>query len=70
VQSLLDLLVRPSIPLLGYYLAAQDSSGQLVWATSLLPGTGSVFTVPSLDSCSPVHHSEMVGYQPPPCPAK
>lgn len=69
-QSLLDLLVRPSIPLLGYYLAAQDSSGQLVWATSLLPGTGSVFTVPSLDSCSPVHHSEMVGYQPPPCPAK
>ena len=69
-QALLDLLARPSIPLLGYYLAAEDSSGQLIWATSQLPETGAVFTVPSLDSCSPVHHSEMVGHQPPPCPAK
>jgi hypothetical protein len=57
-QSLLRLLVRPSIPLLGYYLAAEDARGQLVWATSLLPGTGSVFTIPSLDACSPVQHSE------------
>lgn len=69
-QALLDLLERPSIPLLGYYLAAEDSSGQLVWATSLLPGTGSVFTIPSLESCSPVHHSEPALFQPPPCPAK
>lgn len=69
-QSLLNLLTRPSIPLLGYYLAAEDAHGQLVWATSRLPETGSVFTIPSLDSCSPVHHSEMAGDHPPPCPAK
>jgi hypothetical protein len=69
-QSLLDLLARPSIPLLGYYLAAEDSSGQLIWATSQLPGTGAVFTIPSLDSCSPVHHSEPALHEPPPCPAK
>jgi hypothetical protein len=69
-RSLLRLLVRPSVPLLGYYLAAEDSRGRLVWATSLLPGTGSVFTIPSLDSCSPVEHSEPALYQPPPCPAK
>jgi hypothetical protein len=29
-----------------------------------------VFTIPSLDSCSPVQHSEPALYQPPPCPAK
>jgi hypothetical protein len=69
-QWLLDLLARPSIPLLGYYLAAEDSSGKLFWATSQLPGTGSVFTIPSLDSCSPVQHSEPALSQPPPCPAK
>jgi hypothetical protein len=69
-QSLLDLLTRPTIPLLGYYLAAENSSGQLVWATSQLPGTGSVFTIPSLDSCNPVAHSEPALYTPPPCPAK
>ncbi len=69
-QSLLRLLVRPSIPLLGYYLAAEDARWKLVWATSLLPGTGSVFTTPSLDACSPVQHSEPALYQPPPCPAK
>jgi hypothetical protein len=69
-QSLLDLLARPSIPLLGYYLAAEDPDGQLVLATSQLPGTGSVFTTPSLDSCSPVHHSQPALFQPPPCPAK
>lgn len=69
-QSLLTLLTRPSIPLLGYYLAAEDASGQVVWATSRLPGTGSVFAIPSLDACSPVHHSEPALSQPPPCPAK
>lgn len=50
-QSLLDLLARPSIPLLAYYLAAENASGQLIWATSRLPGTGAVFTIPSLDAC-------------------
>jgi hypothetical protein len=68
-RSLLNLLARPSIPLLGYYLAAEDSSGQVIWATSQLPGTGSVFTIPNLDSCSPVQHSEPALSQPPPCPA-
>lgn len=69
-QSLLDLFARPSIPLLGYYLAAEDPSGHLFWATSQLPRTGAVFTIPSLDSCSPVHHSEPALHEPPPCPAK
>ncbi len=66
---LLDLLNEPRVPLLGFYLGIEDASGQLVWATSRLPNTGGVFTIPRLDACSPVTHSEAVGYKPPPCPA-
>lgn len=68
--ALLDILSRPGIPLLGYYLAAEDDRGQVVWATFQLPGTGAVFTIPRLDACSPVSHSDAVGYHPPPCPAR
>lgn len=68
-KALLDLLNFPSIPLLGYYLAAEDSSGHLFWATSQLPGTGSVYTVPSLEACGPVAHGDAFGFNPPPCPA-
>jgi hypothetical protein len=67
--SLLDILNVPNIPLLGYYLGAEDAGGHFFFATSQLPGTGSVFTLPRLDACSPVSHSEMVGIRPPPCPA-
>lgn len=66
---LLDLLGHPTIPLLGYYFAAEDSDGGLVWATSRLPGTGGVYTTPSLGGCNPVHHSYPAPYQRPPCPA-
>jgi hypothetical protein len=66
---LLQLLTEPRVPLLGFYLGVEDRSGRLVWATSRLPGTGGVFTIPRLDACSPVTHSDAVGYQPPPCPA-
>ena len=68
--SLLDILNRPTIPLLGYYLGAEDAHGHLFFATSQLPGTGSVFTIPALDACSPVSHGDAVGFQPPPCPAR
>ena len=68
-KSLLSLLNFPSIPLLGYYLGAVDSSGQLFWATSQLPGTGATYAIRSLDSCNPVAHSEPSLFQPPPCPA-
>jgi hypothetical protein len=67
---LLDLLTEPLVPLLGFYLGVEDASGRLIWATSRLPNTGGVFTVPRLDACSPVVHSEAVGHQPPPCPAR
>ena len=68
-RPLLDLLNEPRIPLLGFYLGIEDASGQLVWATSRLPNTGGVFTIPRLDACSPVTHSEPLGQAPPPCPA-
>jgi hypothetical protein len=68
-KSLLDLLAFPSIPLLGYYLAAEDSAGQLFWATSHLPNTGAVFTIPSLEACGPVPNwGGGPGFNPPPCP--
>jgi hypothetical protein len=67
--SLLDILNRPTIPLLGYYLGAEDAHRHLFFATSQLPGSGSVFTIPALDACSPVSHGDAVGFQPPPCPA-
>ena len=68
-RPLLDLLNEPRIPLLGFYLGIEDASGQLVWATSRLPNTGGVFTIPRLDACSPVTHSEPIGHASPPCPA-
>jgi hypothetical protein len=67
---LLNLLYEPLVPLLGFYLGIQDASGRLVWATSRLPNTGGVFAIPSLDACSPVTHSEPLGHQPLPCPAR
>lgn len=67
--TLLDILTRPGLPLLGYYLAAENERGQVVWATSQLPGSGAVFTIPTLDVCNPVSHGDAVGYHPPPCPA-
>jgi hypothetical protein len=68
-KSLLDDFGHPGIPLLGYYLAAENEQGKVVRATFHLPGTGAVFAIPRLDACSPVSHSDAVGYQPPPCPA-
>lgn len=68
-KPFLDLLAKPRIPLLGYYLAVQNGNGQIVWATSRLPDVGSVFVIPALDACSPVDHSEPAASQPPPCPA-
>jgi len=67
---LLNLFWRPSIPLLGFYFGVEDSSGTLVFATSRLPNTGGVFVIRSLDSCSPVSHSEVGLQPPPPCPAQ
>lgn len=69
--SLLRILEPVSAPILGYYLGVEDANGALVFATSHLPNTGSVYVVRSLDSCSPVAHTEAFGIQPPPrCPAK
>ena len=65
-KSLVDLLAFPRMPLLGYYLAAEDSSGRVFWATSRLPGTGAVYTSHQLEGCSPVVNW---GIDPPPCPA-
>jgi hypothetical protein len=70
---LLRLLEKPGITLLGYYLGIQDDSGRLVWATSQLPNTGGVYSIPSLEACSPVSHGGMGGLglsQPLPCPAR
>jgi hypothetical protein len=67
---LLHVLDKPGIPLLGYYLAIENSNGRLVWATSRLPEGGGVFVIPSLDACSPVKHSEPGLQEPPPCPAR
>lgn len=67
---LLNVLWHPPVPLLGYYLGVEDSSGALVFATSRLPNTGGVFVIRSLDSCSPVSHSEGGFQPPPPCPAQ
>jgi hypothetical protein len=66
----LNLLRRPRMPLLGYYLGVQDDSGRLIWETSQLPEGGGVFVIPSLDACSPVKHSEGGLQQSPPCPAR
>jgi hypothetical protein len=66
---LLNLFWHPSIPLLGFYVGVEDSTGALVFATSRLPNTGGVFVIRSLDSCSPVSHSEVGLQPPPPCPA-
>lgn len=68
--AFLRLLWPLKAPILGYYLGVEDASGALVFATSQLPNTGSVFVIPSLDSCSPVSHTEMGLQPPPPCPAK
>jgi hypothetical protein len=69
-SALLKILNWPSIPLLGYYLGAENMSGQVFWATLQLPGTGAVFTILILDACNPVAHGDAVGYHPLlPCPA-
>jgi hypothetical protein len=70
VKRLLNLLWHPSIKLLGYYFAVEDSTGALVFATSRLPNTGGLFVTRSLDNCSPVGHGDAITLtQPPPCPA-
>lgn len=69
-MRLLNLFWHPSVPLLGFYLGVEDSTGALVFATSRLPNTGGVFVIRSLDSCSPVSHSEAGLQPPPPCPAQ
>jgi hypothetical protein len=67
--SFLQLLYRPRIRLLGFYVGVQDASGRLVWATSRLPNEGAVYAIPSLDACSPVSHGEPAGAKQLPCPA-
>lgn len=67
--TLLRLLVRPRIPLLGFYLGVEDGSGRVVWATSRLLNEGGVYAIPSLDACSPVSHGEPAGAPQKPCPA-
>jgi hypothetical protein len=68
--SFLQLLYKPRIRLLGFYVGLQDASGRLVWAMSRLPNEGSVFAIPRLDACSPVLHSEPVFSKQAPCPAR
>lgn len=67
--SLLRILEPVSAPILGYYLGVENTNGALVFATSHLPNTGSVYVLRSLDSCSPVAHGEVGIVPPPPCPA-
>jgi hypothetical protein len=69
-SAFIRLLWPLKAPILGYYLGVEDASGALVFATSRLPNTGSVSVIPSLDSCSPVGHTEMGLQPPPPCPAR
>jgi hypothetical protein len=68
--SLLNVLDRTKVPLLGYYVGLEDADAKLVWATSRLPNEGAVYATPALDACSPVTHSEAVGAKELPCPAK
>lgn len=68
--SVLNVLYRTKVPLLGFYVGLEDANAKLVWATSRLPNEGGVFAIPSLDACSPVKHSEMVGAKELPCPAR
>jgi hypothetical protein len=68
--SFLQLLYKPRIRLLGFYVGLQDASGRLVWATSRLPNEGAVFAIPRLDACSPVGHWEPIGSKQAPCPAR
>jgi hypothetical protein len=70
-QAVLDLLNKPRIHLIGYYVGLQDAGGHLVWAASRLPNMGGVFVIPRLDACNPILHSVPVGAPPPPaCPAR
>lgn len=68
--SLLRILEPLSAPILGYYFGVEDASGTLVFATSHLANSGALYVLRSLDSCSPVGHSEPEPFLPPPCPAQ
>jgi hypothetical protein len=47
-----------------------DDQGRFAWSAGRFPTGGMVHPRPDLDQCSPIVHSQPVGANPPPCPAK
>jgi hypothetical protein len=74
-RTVLNHLIKLRAPLAGHYVGLEDSHGRLVWAWSGIHlsengvYSGGLFVIPRLDRCSPIAHSELVGFEPPPCPA-
>jgi hypothetical protein len=54
----------------GAFVEVVDERGKFVWAAGRFSNGGMVKIRPDLDSCSPIVHSQLVGANPPPCPAK
>jgi hypothetical protein len=46
-----------------------DDQGRFAWSAGRFPTGGMVHPRPDLDQCSPIVHSQLVGANPPPCPA-
>jgi hypothetical protein len=52
------------------YWAVEDAHGAVVYAGgTLTSGVGMMAARADLDSCGPIHHTGLFGYEPPPCPA-
>jgi hypothetical protein len=66
--AVLSILRRPSLA--GSFVRVVDRQGKRVLETGLGGNEGSVSVLPALDGCSPIMHSERMGYSPKPCPAK
>jgi hypothetical protein len=46
-----------------------DDRGRFAWSAGRFRNGGMVHPRPDLDECSPIVHSQLVGAEPPPCPA-
>jgi hypothetical protein len=61
--------LRGPQPRASVYFAVQDAYGSVVYGGGWMPGMGMGFGRPDLDSCGPIVHGGIFGYEPPPCPA-
>jgi hypothetical protein len=52
------------------FVEVVDDHGRFAWAAGRWVNGGMVHVRPDLDRCSPISHSQPLGSQPPPCPAR